>query len=57
MNLWALLQSNLYRLSKDVRGQDLIEYALMTGLSRLPPAFSCLAWLRALARFSPKSGA
>lgn len=31
MNLWALLQSNLYRLAKDVRGQDLIEYALMTG--------------------------
>jgi pilus assembly protein Flp/PilA len=27
----ALVQSNLYRLAKDVRGQDLIEYALMAG--------------------------
>ena len=31
MNLLALLQSSLYRLAKDVRGQDLIEYALMAG--------------------------
>jgi Flp pilus assembly pilin Flp len=31
MNLLALVQSSLYRLAKDVRGQDLIEYALMTG--------------------------
>jgi Flp pilus assembly pilin Flp len=31
MNLSALLQSGLYRLAKDVRGQELIEYALMTG--------------------------
>jgi pilus assembly protein Flp/PilA len=31
MNLLTLLQSSLYRLAKDVRGQDLIEYALMAG--------------------------
>jgi pilus assembly protein Flp/PilA len=31
MNLLALVQSSLYRLAKDVRGQDLIEYALMGG--------------------------
>ena len=31
MNLSALVQSGLYRLAKDVRGQDLIEYVLMTG--------------------------
>jgi len=27
----ALVHSSLYRLAKDVRGQDLIEYALMAG--------------------------
>jgi pilus assembly protein Flp/PilA len=31
MNLLALVHSSLYRLAKDVRGQDLIEYALMAG--------------------------
>jgi len=31
MKLSALLQSTLYRLVKDVQGQDLIEYALMAG--------------------------
>jgi Flp pilus assembly pilin Flp len=31
MNLLTLVQSSLYRLAKDVRGQDLIEYALMAG--------------------------
>ena len=31
MNLSALLQSSLYRLAKDIRGQDIIEYALMAG--------------------------
>ena len=31
MNLLALAHSSLYRLAKDVRGQDLIEYALMAG--------------------------
>ena len=32
MNLSTLLASFLYRLAKDVRGQDLIEYALMAGV-------------------------
>jgi pilus assembly protein Flp/PilA len=32
MSLLALLQSSWYRLAKDVRGQDLIEYALMAGV-------------------------
>ena len=31
MNFLALVHSSLYRLAKDVRGQDLIEYALMAG--------------------------
>jgi pilus assembly protein Flp/PilA len=31
MNLLALVHCSLYRLAKDVRGQDLIEYALMAG--------------------------
>jgi pilus assembly protein Flp/PilA len=31
MNFLTLVHSNLYRLAKDVRGQDLIEYALMAG--------------------------
>jgi Flp pilus assembly pilin Flp len=32
MNIPALLQIGLYRLTKDVQGQDLIEYALMAGV-------------------------
>jgi pilus assembly protein Flp/PilA len=31
MNFLALVHRSLYRLAKDVRGQDLIEYALMAG--------------------------
>jgi Flp pilus assembly pilin Flp len=31
MNFLVLVHSSLYRLAKDVRGQDLIEYALMAG--------------------------
>jgi len=31
MNLIAFLQHGFARLAKDVRGQDLIEYALMAG--------------------------
>jgi pilus assembly protein Flp/PilA len=31
MILSVMLQNMLYRLAKDVRGQDLIEYALMAG--------------------------
>ena len=31
MNLIAFLQRGFARLAKDVRGQDLIEYALMAG--------------------------
>jgi Flp pilus assembly pilin Flp len=31
MNFLVLVHSSLHRLAKDVRGQDLIEYALMAG--------------------------
>jgi len=31
MNFLALVNSTLRRLAKDVRGQDLVEYALMAG--------------------------